>query len=110
MISMTCVNRSPRADDDDSLRELRRTVAELERRLYSLAPGQLRHDVGNTIGAARNALSLIDEDAGDPVRLLEIAQRNVVAAERMLAAESGGDERDDLGSAGHRDHGSTLGL
>jgi hypothetical protein len=98
--------------DEDALANLKQSVTELERRLRELGSGSLRHDVSNTIGAARNALSLLDEDAGssDPARFVEIAQRNIQQAERLLANESGRNEGNDLGRASERDNGSTFSL
>jgi hypothetical protein len=86
-----------------------------------------RHDIVNALGAARNALLLIDEGAqgAELERLRDIARRNVHNAEHLVrvhfnpaatrpsgapAARSAGNERHDLRSPGERDHGNTLGL
>src|SRR4051812_43068329 len=50
-------------DDPESLRHFRETVIELERRVRALSSGALRHDAGNAVGAARNALALVEDGA-----------------------------------------------
>jgi len=101
-------------DDAESVHRFREAVADLEKRARSLAAGALRHDVGNAVGAARNALALVEDTAqnADRVRFVEIARRNADRANELLrraspASESeagdvtpgqrsGSDERDDL--------------
>lgn len=97
-------------DDPESRRCFRERLADLECRAAKRT-GSVKHDAANAIGAARNALALIEDDAdtGSRRRFAEIAQRNIAQAERLLG-DSGGNERNDLGSAGDRDHRDALGL
>lgn len=71
---------------------------------------EARHDVGNAIGAARNALELIAEcrDDSERKRFIEIARRNAERAERLLA--SARDERNDLRGTGEGDHRNAIGF
>jgi hypothetical protein len=103
------------------LERLRAAISDLEARLRSLGSGVLRHDVGNAIGAARNALVLLDEGtsrAAEQTKFVEMAERNVSRAQRLLSGEladtprsdeSRRDERDDLRSESERDHRDALG-
>lgn len=100
-------------DDPESRARLRETIAALAQRSRAVTAPRVRHDVRNAIGAARNALALLDEGApADAVaRFNEILYRNLDRAERLLqSVESGRDERDDLGRTGQRDDGDPLGL
>lgn len=113
-------HHSGSSQNSEIIQRLRDAVADLERRARSLGTGRLRHDVGNSIGAARNALSLLEETGADGQKFLDIAQRNVDRAEKLLGgaladappndAELGGNQRNDLGRARERDHGDTLGF
>lgn len=100
--------------DADTTHLLRSEVAELEHHARSLPPGTLRHDVTNAVGAARNALALLEDepDAVDPAHFLEIARRNIASARGLLNGQSasGGNQRDDLGRSGEGDHRDTFGL
>jgi hypothetical protein len=125
-------DRPPPSDVWKSLEPLRERIAELERQARAITDANARHDVTNSVGAARNALILLDEgeDEGQAARFVEIARRNVEHAEAMLAPragepgrrdtaretareasrESAGDERNDLGRQGERDHRDAFGL
>lgn len=115
--------------DEESSRRLRVTIQELERRGRALSSSQVRHDVSNAVGAARNALQLLDENPNAPAadRLVQIALRNVQRAEHLLEAgtpgaddvarepvsppdRSSGNQRDNLGGASERDHRDAFGL
>ena len=121
--------------DVEERRELRNVIAELARRGRTIRSSRLRHDMTNAVGAARNAVELLEENpSGDgAIRLLQMAQRNIDRAERLLAesdAERGVEEvgpadvvaetrpadrsarnqRNDLGGSGERDHRDTFGL
>ncbi len=95
--------------DPKSVERFRGVLADLAARARSL-PREARHDVGNAIGAARNALELIAECRNDSEleRFIEIARRNAERAEHLLA--SAGDERNDLRSAGEGDHRNAIGF
>lgn len=100
-------------DDPESRARLREAIAVLAQRGKAVTAPRVRHDVRNAIGAARNALALLDEGAPAETvaRFNEILYRNLDRAERLLrSAESGRDERNDLGSASQRENGNTLGL
>ena len=115
---------APRRDDvpnADLIRGLREAMAELEHRLRALGHGMLKHDAGNAVGAARNALVLLDEaSAGErQERFVEMARRNVDRARRLLsgeladaprALESAGNERNDLRRPREDDHGKPVGF
>jgi hypothetical protein len=121
-------DRPPPSDALKSLEPLRERIAELERRARAITDANARHDVTNSVGAARNALILLDEgeDEGQAARFVEIARRNVEHAEAMLGPRAGdagrrdtaretprdsaGDERNDLGRQGERDHRDAFGL
>ncbi len=113
-------NHPGSSQDSETIRRLRDAVADLERRSRTLGAGERRHDVGNAIGAARNALSLLEEGGSDGQKFFEIAQRNVDRAQKLLGgaladapprdAELGGDERNDLRRASEGDHGDTVGF
>jgi hypothetical protein len=108
------------------LRALRDRIAELEREARSISDANARHDVTNALGAARNAIIMLDEGENESkaARFVEIAQRNVRQAEAMIhprgdeparparpeARDSGGDEGDDLGRMGERDDRDGFGL
>lgn len=116
------------AMDTAALRCLHDQLADLERRGKALAASKLRHDVGNAVGAAHNALELLEENsgAGNADKLIEIARRNIDRASELLhlpaandasgrvepspEPRSGGNERNDLGGSGESDHRDTLGL
>lgn len=104
------------AGDAESVDGLRATIDDLERRVRSVTGSPLRHDIGNAMGAARNALVLYDENTGTPTgeRFIQIARRNVARVEELLKASaegrSGRNERNDLGGAGERENRDTLGL
>lgn len=106
---------------------MRSAVFDLERRARTLSSSQLRHDVSNAVGAARNALQLLEEDpcSATAARFTEIARRNVALATQLLSESpfddprssapdgpgippSSRNERDDLGGTGEREHGNTL--
>lgn len=113
---------APNTTASASLRSLRDRIAELERKAQNVSEAQARHDITNALGAARNAIILLDEgeNEGKAARFAEIARRNVAQAEAMLnpaprgdepeRASSAGDQRNDLGSSGERDNRDTLGL
>lgn len=96
----------------EELRGVERRAAMLDR--------ATRHDVTNAAGAARNAVLLMDDDANTLsfARLVDIARRNSrIAAELLRAvrppsepAESGGNERNDLGRARERNDTDAFGL
>lgn len=99
--------------DADLLRQLRGRIAEIERRAHGLVSGTLRHDVNNAVGAARNALTLLDEEAAaEPERFLAISRRNIERAERLLGDADGSarDERNDLGRERESNHRDAFGL
>jgi hypothetical protein len=112
------------SNDAESLRLLRASIDDLERRGRAQSAPRLRHDIGNGIGAARNALELFDEDPGAVAagRFIQIARRNVERVAELLKQgasavddapsndRSNRNERNDLGGAGEREHGDTLGL
>jgi hypothetical protein len=113
-------NHPDSSRNSESIQRLRDAVADLERRSRTLDSGNLRHDVGNAVGAARNALSLLDEGGADGQKFFDIARRNVDRAEKLLGgasasapprgAELGRDERNDLRRASEGDHGDTVGF
>src|SRR3954447_16062523 len=112
------------SNDAESLRLLRASLDDLERRRRAVSAPAVRHDVGNGIGAARNALELFEDDPGaaSAARFIQIARRNVERVAELLkqgasavddapsSDRSGRNERNDLGGAGEREHGDTLGL
>jgi hypothetical protein len=105
---------------DAELRRLRTAVDGLDERSRAITSPTMRHDIVNAVGAARNALLLLSENAEPEVasRFMEIATRNIERAGQLIrdagrTAEgslSDRDERNDLGSAGERDHRDTFGL
>lgn len=108
-----------RSSTTDELRRLRAAVDDLERRARKVSASTMRHDVTNAVGAARNALELLDEcpEAEAAVRFLEMVRRNIDRATQLLGAEgvageprSSRNERDDLRGAGEGDHRETFGL
>lgn len=115
-------DRAANSNASSSLRSLRDRIAELERRARGVVEANVRHDVSNALGAARNAIILLDEgeDEGKSARFVEIARRNVAQAEAMLnpaprgdgpeCEPSGGDQRNDLGSSGERDNRDAFGF
>lgn len=114
--------------DRAALRCLHEQLADLERRGKALAASKLRHDVGNAVGAAHNALELLEENAvaDNAAKLIQIARRNLDLATELLDGlapneapgladappepRSAGNERNDLRGSGERDHPDTLGL
>jgi hypothetical protein len=99
-------------DDPASVDRFREILAELSARARQL-PTEQRHDAGNSVGAARNALELILESRGNPerVRFIEIAIRNMQRAETLISSSgSAGNQRNDLGRSGKGDNGNTLGF
>jgi hypothetical protein len=114
--------------DTAALRCLHEQLTDLERRAKALAASKLRHDVGNAVGAAHNALELLEENsvAENAAKLLRIARRNLDLASELLdgsaSNESTGladapptqrsarNERNDLRRTGEGDHPDTLGL
>jgi hypothetical protein len=113
-------DRALSSDAAASLPSLRDRIGELERQVRTLSDATARHDVANALGAARNAIIMLDEgeDEGKAARFVEIAQRNVRRAEAMIhprgdepeRPESGGDARNDLRREGERDHRDAFGL
>ena len=117
-----------RPTDTEALRGLREQLADLEHRGRAVETRKLRHDVANAVGAARNALTLVDENpaAAEASRFIEIAHRNIERATELLRgtpsgngipaanappdARSGRNEGNDLGSADERNHRDALGL
>ena len=102
--------------DTSHVNGYRQRLAELERKARS-ASRDARHDIVNDLGAARNALQLVDEgaDAGERERFEAMARRNIEHAEKLLGSDasakvSGRDERNDLGGPGERDHGDSAAL
>jgi hypothetical protein len=113
-------DRASNSNASASLRSLRHQIAELERQARTLSDATTRHDVTNALGAARNAIIMLDEgeDEGRAARFVEIAERNVRQAQAMIhrggndpgRRESVGDQRNDLGREGERDHPDAFGL
>ena len=113
---------APNSNASASLRSLGDRIAELERKARSVVDAKVRHDVTNALGAARNAIILLDEgeNEGKSARFVEIAHRNVAQAEAMLnpapradepeRESSAGDKRNDLGSASERDNRDSFGF
>jgi hypothetical protein len=113
---------APKPNASRSLRSLRDRITELERKARGVVGAKARHDVTNALGAARNAIILLDEgeDDGKAARFVEIAQRNVAQAEAILnpaprgdepeREPSAGDKRDDLRGSGERDDRDAFGL
>jgi uncharacterized membrane protein YccC len=117
------MNDGSHDEEETRLRTLRATVADLEARSRALSPSSLRHEVTNAVGAARNALVLIGENAEPEAaaRFMEIVHRNVDRARQLLSgndsasgaagnAPSARDQRNDLGRPREGEHGDTLGL
>lgn len=99
-------------DDPEFIEHFREELADLSARARML-PREIRHDIGNAIGAARNALELIAEYSQSPERqrFIEIARRNAERAEHLLAsAGDPGNQGNDLRSASKGDHGNALGF
>jgi len=108
-------------EEETRLRNLRATVADLEGRSRAVSTSSLRHEVANAVGAARNALVLLGENAEPEAaaRFMEIVHRNVDRARRLLSggdssastgSASGGNQRNDLGGPREGEHGDPLGL
>jgi hypothetical protein len=116
--------------DDDSLRRFRAELADLEQRAQGLSR-DARHDVTNSLGAARNAVILIEEGAqgAERERFVEIAKRNVRHADHLIRAmhadaganagaapaegpvgDSARDERNDFRRPGEDDHRDAIGF
>lgn len=96
-------------DDPAAVERFRGVLADLAGRAREL-PADARHDIGNAVGAARNALELIAESRGKPerARFVEIALRNAERAERLLT--SCGNERNDLGGPSKGNHRDAFGF
>ncbi len=108
------------------LHSLRARITELEQRARALLDPTMRHDITNALGAARNAIILIDEGEEEPTasRFAEIARRNVERAEATLQTSapareadagsstgaSAGDQRNDLGGTREGDNRDAFGL
>jgi hypothetical protein len=108
-----------RSSTPSEVGRLRHAVDALDQRSRSVTSPKVRHDLSNAIGAARNALQLVIEspELDAHARFMEIAQRNVDRATRLLdgpadggSSSSGRNERDDLGRASERNHRETFGL